>query len=68
MLDDNTIGRRVLEHIKALHSEEGGVAMTEYIIVFSLISLGSTISLISVAAYVKGYRDFLVWWLTHPAV
>ena len=54
--------------LKALHNEEGGVAMTEYIIVFSAISLGATTSLIGVAYYVKGYRDFLVWWLTHPAV
>lgn len=50
------------------HHDESGVAMTEYIIVFSLVSLGATISLIGCAVYVKGYRDFLVWWLAHPAV
>jgi Flp pilus assembly pilin Flp len=50
------------------HEDESGVAMTEYIIIFSLIALGSTIALLSTAVYVKGYRDFLVWWLSHPAV
>jgi len=50
------------------HQDESGVAMTEYIIVFSLVSLGATISLIGCAVYVKAYRDFLVWWLAHPAV
>lgn len=50
------------------HKDEEGVAMTEYLIVFSLISFGATISLLSCAVYVKGYRDFLVWWLAHPAV
>lgn len=54
--------------LKRLHTEEDGVAMTEYIMVFTLISFGATLSLISVAVYVKGYRDFLVWWLAHPAV
>ena len=54
--------------LRAFHRDESGVAMTEYIIVFSLISLGSTISVLVTAAYVKGYRDFLVWWLGHPAV
>ena len=61
-----------LEHTKALlkrfHAEEDGVAMTEYIMVFTLISFGATLALISVSVYVKGYRDFLVWWLAHPAV
>lgn len=54
--------------IQQFHHNEAGVAMTEYIIVFSLVSLGATISLIGTAVYVKGYRDFLVWWLAHPAV
>lgn len=54
--------------IQHFHQDEAGVAMTEYIIVFSLVSLGATISLIGTAVYVKGYRDFLVWWLAHPAV
>lgn len=51
-----------------LHNEESGIAMTEYIIVFASVSFGATLALISVAAYVKGYRDFMVWWLTHPAI
>jgi Flp pilus assembly pilin Flp len=54
--------------LSRFHNDESGVAMTEYIIIFSLISLGATVSLISTAVYVKGYRDFLVWWLAHPAV
>lgn len=54
--------------LKHLHEDESGVAMTEYIIVFSAITLGSTVSLLSCAMYVKGYRDFLVWWLAHPVV
>lgn len=61
-----------IKHAKSLlnrfHSEEDGVAMTEYIIVFTLVSFGATLSLLGVAVYVKGYRDFLVWWLSHPAV
>ncbi len=60
--------KQALELFKKLHNDESGVAMTEYIIVFSLISLGATISLLGCAVYVKGYRDFLVWWLAHPAV
>jgi Flp pilus assembly pilin Flp len=56
------------KRLKMLHSEESGVAMTEYIIVFTSVSFGATVALISVASYVKGYRDFMVWWLTHPAV
>lgn len=58
----------IKDRLALLHEEESGVAMTEYIIVFSSVSFGATIALISVASYVKGYRDFLVWWLTHPAV
>lgn len=54
--------------LQRFHAEEDGVAMTEYIIVFTLVSFGATLSLLSVAVYVKGYRDFLVWWLSHPAV
>ena len=60
--------KQALELFEKLHKDESGVAMTEYIIVFSLISLGATISLLGCAVYVKGYRDFLVWWLAHPAV
>ena len=54
--------------LERFHSEEDAVAMTEYIIVFSLVSIGATISLISVAYYIKAYRDFMLWWLSHPAV
>ena len=54
--------------LRRLHAEEDGVAMTEYIMVFTLISFGATLALIAVAVYVKGYRDFMVWWLAHPAV
>lgn len=54
--------------IEALDSDESGVATTEYIIIFSLVSFGAMIGLLSTAAYVKAYRDFMVWWLAHPAV
>lgn len=54
--------------LSEFHNNESGVATTEYIIIFSLISFGATISLMATAAYVKAYRDFLVWWLAHPAV
>lgn len=54
--------------LRHLHNDESGVAATEYIIVFSLISFGSTIALLATAVYVKAYRDFLVWWLSHPAI
>ncbi len=59
---------RFLTLLNAFHEDEDAVAMTEYIIVFSLISIGATVSLISVAYYIKAYRDFMVWWLSHPAV
>ena len=54
--------------LEAFHTDESGVAATEYIIVFALISFGATIALITTAMYIKAYRDFLVWWLAHPAV
>lgn len=60
--------QRTQNLLQRLHAEEDGVAMTEYIMVFTLISFGATLALISVSIYVKGYRDFLVWWLAHPAV
>ena len=59
---------KMRELFDAFHRDESGVAMTEYIIVFTLISFGSTIALLGVATYVKAYRDFMVWWLAHPAV
>lgn len=52
----------------SFHQDDSGVAMTEYIIVFTLISFGATIALLATAVYIKAYRDFLVWWLGHPAV
>ncbi len=63
-----TLTHRLKHLIALLHQEEQGVAMTEYILIFSLISLGATIAILSSAYYVKGYRDFMLWWLTHPAV
>ena len=60
----NTVKRMA----QRLHKDESGVAYTEYIIVFSAVSFGATIALIGTAVYVKGYRDFMVWWLAHPAV
>lgn len=54
--------------LRCMHKDESGVAATEYIIVFSLISFGSTLALLATAVYVKAYRDFLVWWLSHPAI
>ena len=63
-----SLTRHLTRPLRALHEDEGGVAMTEYLIVFSGVSLGSTVAILSVAVYVKGYRDFLIWWLTHPLV
>lgn len=60
--------QRARELLQRFHDDEAGVAMTEYIMVFTLISFGATIALLGTAVYVKGYRDFLVWWLSHPAV
>lgn len=54
--------------IHQLDRDQSGVASTEYIIIFSLVSFGAMIGLLSTAAYVKAYRDFMVWWLAHPAV
>ena len=59
---------RASSALQAFHEDEQGIATTEYIIVFSLVSFGATLALLGVAAYVKGYRDFLLWWLAHPAV
>jgi Flp pilus assembly pilin Flp len=59
---------RAWEQLRRFHEDEGGVAMTEYVIVLSTVVISSTISLIAVSYNVKAYRDFLIWWLTHPAV
>jgi Flp pilus assembly pilin Flp len=53
---------------RQLHRDESGVAATEYIIVFTLITFGATLAVIATAAFVKAYRDFLVWWFAHPAI
>ena len=58
----------VVDALARFHDDDSGVAMTEYIIVFTLISFGATVALIATAAFIKGYRDFMVWWLGHPAV
>ncbi|MFP4599853.1 MAG: hypothetical protein ACOC9W_03310 [Persicimonas sp.] len=54
--------------LEGFHRDESGVAMTEYILVFTLISFGATVALIATAVYIKAYRDFMVWWFGHPAV
>ncbi len=53
---------------EGFHQDDSGVAMTEYILVFTLISFGATVALIATAMYIKAYRDFMVWWFGHPAV
>jgi Flp pilus assembly pilin Flp len=62
------LGRTLGGWLDGFHRDEAGVAMTEYIIVFTLISFGATVALIATAVYIKAYRDFMVWWLGHPAV
>ena len=64
----STLCNRLRSRIELFDGDESGVATTEYILVFSLVSFGATLALLSTAAYVKAYRDFLVWWLAHPAV
>ncbi len=54
--------------VRRLHRDESGVAATEYIIVFTLITFGATLAIIATAAFVRAYRDFLVWWFAHPAI
>lgn len=68
MMNLSTLQHAFTNRFAMLHSDETGVAATEYIIIFSLITFGATLALLSTAAYVKAYRDFLVWWLAHPAV
>lgn len=58
----------VSSRVEQLNRDDRGVAYTEYIIVFSLVAFGGTVALLSSAAFVKAYRDFMVWWLAHPAV
>ena len=41
--------------------------MTEYLIVFTTVIIGTTVAIFGVAAYIKAYRDFMIWWLAHPA-
>lgn len=71
MNDETRISRLrhgVTRLLEDFHRDDSGVAMTEYIIIFTLISFGATVALLATAAYVKAYRDFMVWWLGHPAV
>jgi Flp pilus assembly pilin Flp len=58
----------VLGALRRLHADESGIAMTEYIMVFTFVTFGATIALIGVGAYIKAYRDFMMWWLAHPAI
>ncbi|MFU8803586.1 MAG: hypothetical protein ACNA8W_07245 [Bradymonadaceae bacterium] len=58
----------LVETVRRLDADESGVAMTEYILVFTLVTFGATLALLSTAIYIKAYRDFLVWWLAHPAI
>ncbi len=64
----STAWNALRSHIQRFDRDQRGVAATEYIIIFSLIAFGSTVALLSTAAFVKAYRDFMVWWLAHPAV
>ncbi len=64
----STMAKGLASRLRDLDDDERGVAMTEYIIIFSLVSFGATVALMGSAAYVKAYRDFMVWWLAHPAV
>lgn len=59
---------RARQLVRRLHRDESGVAATEYIIVFTLVTFGATLAVIATAAFVKAYRDFLVWWFAHPAI
>lgn len=65
---EETVLNRFCALMERFHADESGVAMTEYIIVFTLMSFGATLSLLIVTIFIKGYRDFLVWWLGHPMV
>ena len=65
---ETTASSRMRAILEQFHADESGVAMSEYIIVFTLLSFGAMIALLTVSVYIKGYRDFLVWWLGHPMV
>ena len=56
------------QRLLAFHRDEEGVAATEYIMIFTLISFICTLAILNSAYYVKGYRDFMIYWLAHPAV
>lgn len=60
--------KKLVSAWRQLAEDESGIAMTEYIIVFSLVTIGATTALMATALYIKAYRDFLVWWLAHPAI
>lgn len=67
-MEISNVLKPLASRIEELDADESGVAATEYILVFSLVTFTATIALLGTAAYVKAYRDFLVWWLAHPAV
>jgi Flp pilus assembly pilin Flp len=50
------------------HKDESGVVTTEYMIVFVVLALVGAVAAFATAAYIKGYRDFMVWWFSNPAV
>jgi Flp pilus assembly pilin Flp len=54
--------------LERFHEDEGGVVTTEYMIVFVFLALTAAVAAFATAAYIKGYRDFLVWWFSNPAV
>ena len=54
--------------LRRLHEDESAVAATEYIIVFTLVTFGSTIAMLVTLTYIKANRDFTLWWFAHPAV
>lgn len=62
------VPQQIKSRIQQLDRDEEGVAATEYIIIFALVSFVATIALFSSAVFVKAYRDFMIWWLAHPAV
>lgn len=68
MPPNRTMLSRIASALSRFDRDDAGVAMTEYILVFSLISMGAIVALMASTAYIKAYRDFLVWWLGHPLV
>ncbi|MFB6262078.1 MAG: Flp family type IVb pilin [Bradymonadaceae bacterium] len=67
-MDIQSRDQRPADLLERFHRDESGVAMTEYLIIFVLVAFGATLALIVVAAFVKAYRDFMMWYLGHPMV